>query len=549
MKKILLFTLLFGCLNLMALQKPYEMKYFVNVGGNFKGVLMFKNQKENTKITYYNISTLDKIPFYAKTKTFAFTKLNGNETLKHIAVTSHSNKLVYDLKKLSTEQLEEVDIAQDDIKNSVIIYDKESTPTDVLEKRLVHSVESLMVYLFEQNTIPTQPFYLYEPHKNMLIKVVFTKSSKQQLQIGSKKCTVDTYILSIKGRSKKLLRVYFNKYPLQVEAYSKKWSYTLAGVGQPKEVRISAKKIVFSMAKAKITKQYGDLNPTISSQKLKKDVFDTLYVTDFSLKKKLENAEIEANLQNYLDSSSSVEFSNSATGAFALEVSKENIIQTLSKTYEVDGEHYYETKTKTVAIKDLLNKLAKRKGCKVTNYKEGGMLCKGEEESDDFDDYLEEYYKGVYDDFEIDDFTILTDSFDKPSKLHYKLKVEKKITKKVLDSYAKKAIQQHYNIQLAKSIKPHKVGESWVVYVKKDAVAKYTCRAALRDFKVDYSNNECRAKGQVVYKQDKVQTLMDSYLKKHYKDIFVLKEKVEYDKGVLHFNYLDGMKKVENGCR
>ena len=97
---------------------------------------------------------------------------------------------------------------------------KDEVPDYIVEKRLIHTVESLIVDIMETRKIPRDEFYLYEPHKKMLLKVNFQKSSSKKIKVGEKTCETDTYILKISGRNKSLIRVYVNPYPVKVKANS-----------------------------------------------------------------------------------------------------------------------------------------------------------------------------------------------------------------------------------------------------------------------------------------------------------------------------------------
>ncbi len=527
-------TLLLTFAGLQAQTPPPEMKYFININKDFKGILHFENSKKQTDIKYYNITSRDKIPFYAPTKEFSFTSLNKQPTLKSLIVGNKNKHMVYNLASLSEDAIEEADINAEDIASSAIIYNADDLPSEVLEKKLIHTIESLMLSIYETKKIPKGAFYLYEPHKKMLIKVAFKKEGHERLKIGSKTCSTETDVLEIAGRNKRLIRVYTNGAPLKVESYSKKWSFVIAGVGKTKKVRISNKEIAFKVFKDEVIDKYGDYNVKILSQTVETDMFDKIYMTKFHVSKKLTDKQLKKYLQKYTKNNRRMEYATSKKDAYVFKVSNSDVMDLLEKKYEIEDDKYYWKESRKVID---LNKLLQ-------------FNNQAKDEDSDYEDLLETYLHTKYKDFKISDFKESENAMGKVTKLKYTLSALYPIDNDLLYSFAVKAMQKEYpKNKFTNRLEFVKSKKSWKLYISKSAVQNSACAKVIPLIKSKYKDGMCQQTAQSKHTSDDTKGILASFIARHYKDLDILNTEINYGNDSVSFDYLGDLTKVQNGCK
>jgi len=522
-------TLLLTFAGLHAQAAPEEMKYFININKNFKGVLHFTNSAKTTNIEYFNITSRDKIPFYAPSKEFSFTMLNKQPTLQSLNVGSNDKHIVYDVAGLSEDALEEADINEDDIASSAIIYNADNLPSEVLEKRLIHTIESLMLSIYETKKIPKGAFYLYEPHKKMLIKVAFKKEGKESLKVGSKTCSTQTHVLEIVGRNKRLIRVYTNGAPLKIESYTKKWSFVLAGLGKTKKVHISNKEIAFRVFKDEVLDQYADYNVKVLSQDVENDVFDKIYTTKFHVSKKLTQEKLKKYLLKYTKYNTNMHFESSKKDAYVFKVSNSDVLDRLEKDYDTKSDKYYwKESKKSIKISKLLKLSTKKK------------------EDIDYEDELEKYLETKYKDFKVSDFERKKNS----TKATYTLKALYKIDNDLLYKYAIKAMQKEYpDNKFADTLEFVKSKKEWKIYISKRDVQNYACAKTIPGIKSSFKDGKCQVTAQTRHTSDDTKGILANFIAKNYKDLGILSSEINYGNDSVSFDYLDDLTKVQNGCK
>ena len=548
MLKKLVIALLLSYLALQA-QEPQSLKYFVNINENFKGILTLNNSKKGTEVLYHNISTRDKIPFFAPKKEFTFTKLHGVPTLKTLQVADKSRRVIYDLSKLTADEIDETDVSEEDLPNTVIIYNKNDLPSETLEKREIHTIESLMLSIYETNRIPSEPFYLYEPHKNMLIKVEFKREGSESLEVGDINCDATTYVLKISNRNKRLIRVYTNGYPLKVESFSKKWSFVLIGAGKKRKIHIKNEDIAFKVYKKEILNKYSDHDVKILSQKVDRSHSKPTYVTKFSVVHHASENDIQQFLERYTADNSAIERGKKAN-SFKFFVTNEDVLDQLAQAFEVeDDKHYWKKSNYSVAATALLKYDTKHKACKIDkDYKE--YICGDDEEDIDYKELLEKYLKTKYKKFELSNVDVEENSFGAIGKVHFELKFLEKITNDLLYPYAVEAIQAKYpENQFSNDLEFVKSKKEWIIYVAKKAVYRYTCSNLIREIPTKYKDGKCQVVSKTVHSLDETTRIVKNYIANKYKDLKILGTKVNYSADGATFTYLNDLKKVQNECK
>jgi len=125
---------------------------------------------------------------------------------------------------------------------------------------------------------------------------------------SSKSCSTQTHVLKIVGRDKRLIKIYTNGNPLKVESFSKKWSFTIAGLGQTKKVRISNQEVAFRVFKDEVLDKYADFNVKILSQEVEDDMFDKVYITKFHVSKELNEEQLKKHLIKYTKNNRKMNF-------------------------------------------------------------------------------------------------------------------------------------------------------------------------------------------------------------------------------------------------
>ena len=528
-------ALLLTYAGLHAQTAPSEMKYFVNINKEFKGILHFSNSNDTTDITYHNITSRDKIPFYAPSKEFSFTKLNSTPTLKRLNVSKYNKHMVYDLASLSEDAIEEADINSDDISSSAIIYNADDLPSEVLEKKQIHTIESLMLSMYETRSIPSGPFYLYEPHKKMLIKVVFKSEGSDDLDIGSKTCATKTYVLEIAGRNKKLIRVYTNGAPLKVESYSKKWSFILAGIGKTKKIRISNKEVAFKVFKDEVLEKYSEYNVKVLSQSVENDVFKKKYITKFHVSKKIDDDDLEKYLQKYTKNNRNMSYGRTKKDSYVFKIDSDDVMDLLEEKYDVEGDDkYWVTTRKKISLSKLLE------------------FSPPEDKDDDIDykEILKKYLDTKYDEYDLDDLDESENSFGNVDKLKYTLKTLKKIDNDLLYSYAVKAMKKEYpKNKFTGKLEFVKSKDAWKIYISKKAVQNKACASVIPLVNSKYKDGMCQLTAKSTRTSNDTKGILNKFIAKNYKDLKVLGTKITYGEDSVSFNYLSDLKKVQNACK
>lgn len=551
-KKIVV-ALFIAYVGLEAYQAPQEMKYFININKQFKGVLLFNNSDKSTKVKYYNITSRDKIPFYAPSKEFAFTSLNKMPTLKSLDVSKYAKHMVYDVAKLSQDEIEEADINSADIADSAIIYNKDDLPSEVVEKRNIHTIESLMLSIFETNRVPLEAFYLYEPQKKMLIKVKFSKEKREKIRLEDLSCETQTYVLSIVGRDKRLIRVYINKYPLKIESFKKRWSFTLAGSGESKEVIISNKEIAYKVFKDEILDKYRDYNVKILSQNVETNIFGKKYITKYYVSKELNKKELNKSLKKYTDGTLNIEYVKNSRDAFVFSVDNDEIEELLKKKYNIeDGKYFWKSEPTSIKAIVLLKWSADKHRCEIANplMNDSILVCSGKEKHVDYEETLEEYYKKKYRDFKISKVKEVKDDFRKIRTVEFTLKSLRKIDNTLMKSFAVKAIQKKYpKNHFSNRLHFEKSENKWSLYISKKAVSDYACSKAIPSLRSEYKDGKCQKVAQSVHTQEDTKNLVTKFIDRNYKDMKILDTKINEANDNVSFEYLELSKKVKNVCK
>ena len=530
-----------------------EMKYFVNVHDRFKGVLLIDGKRSGYVAKYYNISPHDKIPFYAPKKIFALTTLEGYPTLSSIEVPPMKKEIVYDLTKLSRDDLDDAGVDEEDLKESAIIYNDEHLSEHTTQKLPIHTIESLTTSIFKTKRVPDEPFYLFEPHKKMLIKVEFHKGKNRNVQVDGKSCMATEWILKVYKRNKRLVRVLLTPYPVVVEAFSKKWSFALKGVGEPKNIVLDKKKLAFEAFETELRKQYANYTLKIVSQKIKKEASQTLFETKFRLETGVTPDEIESSIGAYLQGRSNLpsKFSHDAKSAFKIAVGDDDVNEYLKEKYDIEDEkHYWNRHVYEIDKRALLQQIADEKEeCNVEESIEGTLqlICDGDAEKVDYKEALEEYLEKKYKerDYKFDGIDEETGRW-----IRYGVKLLEPVTNDMKIEAVKSLMAKKTDAKLPESLKIYHSGGKYVVYISKKDVGNYVCEKKMPSgLAVRYEKGVCIADGIKRNSEKEANDIVFAYIYEKYPDLKILGIHPKVTPTSISFKYLNDLSKVTNACK
>lgn len=542
------------CLSLYA-QSNLELKYHIDVNDEFKGALTFDSKESNAQVLYYNISERDKIPFYAAQKDFTLTGLQKEQTLGSLIVNEFRNTMKYDLSQLSTDQIEEAGVSQVDVPNSAIIYNKENLPTDVLEKRLIHTIESLILSIYTTTKVPKEPFYLYEPHKNMLMKVRFTNEGEESVEIDGKTCKTTVWLLGIENRDKKLIRLYANPYPVKIEASSKSWAFTIAGAGVSKEITVKKEDIAFSAFAKQIKKKYKNNRVEILGKKVIPHMFDARYETNFKVKQEISDEQIEEQVANYLKNERNRKTKTSETNAFVYALKEKTVIKAIEEALDTEEEAtmYYKKGIQKYMAKDLVFAVAKEKKCDATPLR-NEIMCgekRDEKEEVDIEKEAEKTFEAEFAKkkakFKIKEIKATEDGRAVVIKYEELVPLSDEMKVKYVNQAFKKEFE---NLSFMPTDYVYdKKQKTYFVYVDKNEVADYACTRIIDGLKAKFVKGICVAEATQVNNKKEVDSLVNDYLYSVYPDLKILNTPVKNDPDSFSFVYLGDLSKVTNGCK
>jgi hypothetical protein len=526
-----------------------EIKYAVSIGKKFKGILLIDNGQKDIEAKYYNINSRDRIPFYAPEKEFTLSKVSNFPTLKTLKIGNIDKSIEYNLKSTPSDILEVANIAKEDMKDSAIIFDtKNQLPSDVIEKKQIHTIESLILSIFKTKKIPTKIFYLYEPHKKMLMKVKFLKEGREKIKVGAHMCSADKWVLKLFNRNKRLIRIYVNPYPVYIEAYSHKWSFNITGVGKERKIIVVKKDLAFEKFKKDLQERYKNISLKITSQDIVKDIFDVSYVTSFTVNKKFSNADLKKSLPDYLRNADKITFAKKSKNKVTFSISKKDIYNVIKEDYKIKGDFYVVKERKMLKISELRDFFARKDGCKIDSMYLNKMICGSEKKEITAKNSLEKYLKEKYRKFNINDIESKDDNFDKI--ITFTLEYKKKIDNRFLSIYVMKAFKNKYKrFDLQKVHEVKKIGDKYYIDISLDAVGKYICKQTFPSLQVEYANNICLAKGIYKKKAEDVNEIVNMYLYKAYPDLKILNTKITDTGDSYKFYYLNSLRKITHACK
>lgn len=546
-------AILMSSLTLLALnaENDYQLKFHVNVNSEFKGALTLDSNDSKFKVLYHNITERDKIPFYAPQKDFELIDFQKNQTLASLSVNEIKNTMKYDLTQLTKDQIDDADVSHNDIPNRAIVYNKEQLPVEILDKRLIHTIESLLASIYKTNQVPEGPFYLFEPHKNMLIKVRFTKEGNQQVKLDGKACDAIAWLLEVENRDIKLIRLYTNPYPIKIEASSKSWSFTLAGTGKKKLINVKKDDIAFNSFEKQIKNKYSNYNVEILSQNMSSHMFDKNYETQYKLSRNIEENEIKKHVKSYLKSRYATNSNAERSNSYVYSVDEQKVKELMQSELKTENEAmmYYKNDVERYTKSDLIKTLAKQKNCSPDTFREE-IECNGKKESVDIE---KEARKRRESDFNKENikYKIENVKMARLGNVEVTSEILVAIPNEIKMNYIKRVFEkEHEGYAFNHSSYTHdKKEKSYKIFIDKDKVANYACSKIMNGLNAKYIDGVCIANKKQVNKKEEVDSLVNEYLHLEYPDLKALNTKVENHEDSFSFMYLNDLSEVKNACK
>ncbi len=531
MKKLL--TLLLVAQTLFASELLYEIK----VKNQIKGALTLSEQSKALKVDYHKITKRDKIAFFAPRKEVLLTKILGTMGAKEVKVDAIANKIKYDLSHLSEELIEYSGISQDELKVSAIIIDKQSHTT-TLDKLPIHTMESFIYTIFIEKKLWTKPFYLYEPQRKMLIKVVLKPDGSQSIKVGGKSCEAKVHKLFIHNRKKVLARIYTNPYPVMIEAASKSWSFTFKG----------SKNRSFSVLKAPIylkhfAEEKSKTYDAFGFKVLKEEKNIAKLSTTFSLEKSIDDDKIQSYAKAYLAVAKKA-FTKSMDDDFVYKVSKNDVKSMMKKRYKLIDFSSYKKTLKYKVGKTVLMKIAilEHPSCRPHMTDPDRIQCGPEDEKVDLEKYVKEYLTkkyGKYKNLDVDE----EDNYFEGSFVQVETFTN---TEKKNFTYA--ALMHKYPRIGLDTLPLIQEGEdTFSVHINKQGLADFACNEEL-PLAAIFKSKGCKAVKTIAHKTSMVNAFVKAKIYKEHPLLNILNVSIQDKKVSFDFTYRGDLGEVNHAC-
>ena len=369
----------------LILEKDIKLQYFLKQNNSYKGMFLIEKNKNLLKTKYYNLNKGYKIPFLANEKEFLFDIIDNKMILNTIAVENIQRTFSYDLKTLSEEQRDLIGISPIDIDRRSILFGKDNLPDYTIDKSQIFSVEALLVSLMSDTFDYDKSFYLYEPHKKLLLKVEFNKQNDETVVIDGKTILTNKYLLKVQAKTTKLLYINLTKdnTPVKVSSTKGLWSFELLGAAQMKNHQIDYTKDIRSALTAK--SHIGD-DLKITSQKYTTN--STNHILTSNVTTSIQNITDSVIAKN-INSKSFVKKANANTKEYS--VSASDIIKNIEQSEGVvhtENFQFIKKYSKTLTYFDQQNLFVKiDKSCKITTNEDGErILVCADKIKEDFSD-------------------------------------------------------------------------------------------------------------------------------------------------------------------
>jgi hypothetical protein len=569
MKFLLLLVVLWVSLFSSIFNEKSNFKYLISINNETRGVLYLKTLQDYTEANYYGINKNDKILFYAKEKDFKVAKVFNNITLQKLNVDGIENEFLYDLSEVPEEIIEDSGLVQVDLKDSIIILDKkENTPAYTLPRKPIHTMDSLIKTLFFNKDILNKEFYLFEPQSSMLLKVAFSKDSKESIKIADKKCNTTVYTLSIVGKNKNLIHLYMSSVPLRIEAYSKKWSFDLIGAGEERRVTINKSKLITKLLRKGIESKY-EKKYDLKDIDIRNKPFSNNYSVSYIVSKKIDEDLIKDFLPTYISeyrkykSKKSTNTSGYKKDYYRYEVSFKDVIAYLENEKDVsivDGKFYWKKVKDTLEKRKLQDFAAKKMGCKRDKDDYESVICK--QKTKELDPDKKSKAKSISKKIDIEKMVSLylkekhprldykKVEVDEESDTHYSVVTNEKviITPRELSNAIKKVFKKEHKGLDTKyfDVRKNTKDKKYVVKIYKKDVANAACQdylepintSKIRDSKIVYKNNRCYLKQHYTVKGSEANSIFDKYLKIKYPDLHYINVDKQINGDNVTFPYL-----------
>lgn len=232
-----------------------DIVYVVKIQGlnDFSGAYDIKENGNNLKVSFINLSKNDRLPFFANSKE---TIINNNRGEKFI-IDGKSYVVLYDLTKLRSFDLRRLGVIR--TKDKKIAIKLNGNYKYTLDKLPVINFE-ILVALLNQNKINSGNFYLFEPQNNLIIKIKLQKKGNSNIN----SCNYEKYILYMEtpNREIPILNIYKKGKVEYIEANSKKWALYLTNYGNQKNI----KENIYNISKVAVKSDIEKISTTLSKK-------------------------------------------------------------------------------------------------------------------------------------------------------------------------------------------------------------------------------------------------------------------------------------------
>jgi len=473
-----------------------EFLYEITVKGTLKAALSLKENNNQLDVEYFKVKQQDKIVFYAPTKSIQLEKLSTGIAAKKIKISGSINTIYYNMQDLTQNIKDMINIPDEQLSNYQLIVDNNAGVT-TFDKIPVHTIETIIYSLYQNKKVLQQEFLLYEPHKDLMIKVHFEKADTQDIKIDKVSLTTDVYELIINGRNKKLIRIYMNPNPIKIEAASKYWSFTLKGT-KATTYKINKATTYLSNYKTVLLKTYESTNVKVLKENKNINVLSTSYTRS----KKITRDELKSAINDFLLTSPSI-VRSLGENDFIFKASQADISSNLNNKFEmIDATHYKEKVVlppfSTTPIKQAIFK--DNRGCSI-NKALTKIQCKDELEDLNLEPYIKKFLASKkhihYTDLQYD---------IKNEIINMNFYVKKSLTNEQLNYYRQSTILKNYPQYNLKILPLVKIKNSdYALIINKSALGNYLCHKTLNTEAI-YKDNKCTLKTTIYHKKEVVDT-------------------------------------------
>lgn len=242
----------------------FIISYIISLHGQDKGYMEIKVNNDQFRSEYFNITSNDRIPFFARSKTGV---LKDKMYASKLGFNNKKYEVYYDLKKHAPKNLPEfLNPEKSNDKRSVLVNQATGRVELAFEKMPMVAFENIILGFLSGTIRSGTPMMMFEGANNLKMKIYFEKeNSESPTECVDRKYAC--YRQNIPGQSPKFLfNVFINEDGIPVKVASRsRWEFKVDKIGEMKQERTDIKPYLLKKAKKQTKWIFSDSRAKIES--------------------------------------------------------------------------------------------------------------------------------------------------------------------------------------------------------------------------------------------------------------------------------------------